>query len=73
MNLRYGYLALVLTFLLGVQDGFIALWHLPEAEPVCVFPYSAASLSPYDRQKLENGIRAESCEELMHLLEDYLS
>ncbi len=73
MNLRYAYLALIFTFLLGCRDGFVALWKIPEEEPVYVFPYSITSLPPADRQKLETGIKVETNQELMELLEDYLS
>lgn len=73
MRLRYAYLALILTFLLGCRDGFIALWKTPEKDPVYVFPYSITSLPPADHQKLETGIKVDTAEELMALLEDYLS
>ena len=73
MNLRYCYLALVLTFLLGVRDGFVALWKIPDPEPIYISGYSIASLPPADRMRLEEGIRAETKEELAHMLEDYLS
>lgn len=73
MKLRYCYLALIFTFLLGCKDGFIALWKIPQDQPAYIFPYSIASLPPEDRARLHKGIRLESREELMKLLEDYLS
>ena len=73
MRLRYWYLALFFTFLLGCRDGFIALWKIPEPDPVCVFPYRVSSLPPQDRERLQKGIRVETTEELEQLLEDYLS
>ena len=73
MRLRYWYLTLFFTFLLGSRDGFIALWKIPGAGPAYVFPYSVSSLPPADRQKLEKGIKVETTQELMTLLEDYLS
>ena len=73
MKLRYWYLALIFTFLLGCKDGFIALWKIPREDPVTVFPYSIASLPPEDQARLRRGIRLDSPEELMKLLEDYLS
>lgn len=73
MKLRYWYLALIFTFLLGCKDGFIALWKIPQEDPAYVFPYSIASLPPEDRVRLQQGIRLESAQELMKLLEDYLS
>ena len=73
MNRRYSYFILIFAFLLGCRDGFVALWKIPEPEPVYIFPYSTASVPPADRQRLETGIRVESARELMALLEDYLS
>ena len=73
MRMRYWYHALILSFLLGSRNGFIALWKIPAREPVYVFPYSVASLPPADREKLEQGIILETPEELAAILEDYLS
>ena len=73
MKLRYCYLALIFTFLLGCRDGFITLWKIPEPDPVYIFPYAVSSLPPQDRERLQKGIRAETMEDLEQLLEDYLS
>ena len=73
MRVRYGYLTLIFTFILGCHDGFVALWTDPCREAPVVFPYSTASLPPADRARLMNGIRLETQEELARLLEDYLS
>ncbi len=73
MNKRYGYFVLFFAFLLGCREGFVALWKIPDPEPVYIFPYSITSLPPGDRERLEKGIRIETGEELMGLLEDYLS
>lgn len=67
------YIALFFGFLLGVQNGFIALWKDGSPEPIQVFPYRAASLPIADQQALENGIRIDSGTDLAQLLEDYLS
>lgn len=67
------YFSLFFLFILGCRDGYIALWKDSDPEPVRVFPYSVASLPEADRQALEKGIRLESREELLALLEDYLS
>lgn len=67
------YLTLVLSFLIGTHEGFIALWTDPAGEPAVVFPYSAASLPPADRKALEKGIPVDTPEQLNRLLEDYLS
>ena len=70
---RLYYFSLFLGFILGIRSGFIALW--PEAQPdkAKIFPYSAASLPDSDKQALEKGIYIESEEELVSILEDYLS
>lgn len=72
-KLRYLYFTLVFGFLLGISDGYIALWKDGSADPVRVFPYRAENLPISDQQALEKGIYLESKEELLHLLEDYLS
>lgn len=64
---------LLLGFILGSHKGFIALWKDGQTEPIRTFPYSIASLPPADQQALEQGIRIKSREELLRLLEDYLS
>jgi len=73
MRFRQCYLALIFTFLLGAHEGFVALWKIPEPQPRIVFPYRVASLPPADAARLEEGIRVDTRQELMHLLEDYLS
>ena len=64
MKLRYCYLALIFTFLLGCRDGFIALWKIPEPDPVYIFPYRVSSLPPQDRDRLQKGIRVGTMEDL---------
>lgn len=67
------YLTLVFTFLLGNYQGYIALWQLPEENPMVVFPYSISSLPLHDQQQVCKGILIETELELQQLLEDYLS
>lgn len=62
-----------LGFLLGIHNGQIALWQDEDPEPIKVFPYSAQMLPVADRRALEEGIRFESKEDLLRLMEDYLS
>ena len=59
-------------YLLGIQDGYIALWKDGNSKPM-VSPYRAALLPQEDQQRLKNGIRVENKEELARLVEDYLS
>lgn len=67
------YFTLFFTFLLGSHNGFIALWITPDPQPVRVFPYRVSSLPAEDQQRLSQGIRLESRQALIALLEDYLS
>lgn len=64
---------IVLGFLLGIHNGQIALWRDEDPEPIKVFPYSAQMLPVADRRALEEGIRFETKEDLLRLMEDYLS
>ena len=70
---RHLYFTLLLAFILGVQDGKVALWKEGAPEPVRVFPYRAAMLPPEARSALEKGLRIESLEQLEELAENYLS
>ncbi len=65
--------AVLFGFLLSVHEGRIALWKDDDPEPVKVFPYHARILPAADRRALEEGIRFESAEDLVRLLNDYLS
>lgn len=65
-------LLLAFGFILGIKDGYIALWKDGEADPR-VFPYRAEMLPEQDRSRLEQGIRIEKGSELERLIEDYLS
>ena len=72
MKYQYSFL-LLLSFFLGNYGGKVALWRAGIAEPVQVFPYSVASLPPADQNNLNNRIEIKTEQELMRLLEDYLS
>ena len=65
--------ALLLSFIMGVQDGYVALWKSGETEPLEVFPYQVSSLPPADQARLRKGIVIDSAEDLIGLIEDYLS
>ena len=71
--MRYLYFTLLFGFLLGISDGYIALWKEGNPRPLQVFPYRAEYLPSADQQALEKGIRINDKQELKHLLEDYLS
>lgn len=70
---KYVCLGLVLGFLLGCHNGYIALWKQGQEAPMRIYPYRVNLLPPADRQALRHGISVESELELAHLLEDYLS
>jgi len=72
--IRKGILSLLLVFgfLLGISDGYIALWKDEDPVPQ-VFPYRADRLPEQDRKRLERGIRIEEGSELERMIEDYLS
>ena len=72
-RLHYIYCMLLLSFLLGIKNGKIALWKDNDPEPVQVFPYRASLLPLKDQEALKKGIRFDTLEELKNLLEDYLS
>ena len=67
------YCALMMTYLLGIKDGYIALWKDISPEPVHIFPYQASMLPEKDQQALQKGIRIKEDSQLVKLLEDYLS
>lgn len=73
MKQRIFCMLLLFGYLLGVQDGFVALWKDGQSKPMEVFPYPAAALPPADQEKLSKGIPIDSMEDLHRLLEDYLS
>lgn len=74
MKRRFLLPCLVLAgFMLGIRDGYIALWKDGRPEVWEVFPYRAQMLPEADQKILSRGIRAENREDLARLLEDYLS
>jgi hypothetical protein len=73
MRHTFIYLSLFSAFILGAHKGDLALWLSPGGQPDYVFPYSVSALPPEDQQRLKDGIRIESKDELIGLLEDYLS
>lgn len=66
-------LLLAAGMLLGIHNGYIALWQGEDPEPVQVFPYKASMLPQQDQSRLSEGISIHSSDELNRLLEDYLS
>lgn len=73
MKQRFLSMLILFGYLLGIQDGFVALWKDGQQNPAEVFPCPVAVLPPQDQEKLRRGIPVESQEDLYRLLEDYLS
>ena len=67
------YLSLILSFILGIHDGHLALWKENKTAPEVVFPCPVELLPEADRRALAEGIPITSERELARLLEDYLS
>ncbi len=59
-------------FMLGIKDGYIALWKDEDPEPYRVFPVPAASMPISDQLMLQQGIHIESTDQLLALIDDYL-
>lgn len=72
---RKGYLYSILffTFLLGVHDGYVALWVHEDPLPQRIYPYSVQSLPLEDQLALSQGIPIADEETLNRYLEDLLS
>lgn len=58
--------------LLGVKNGYLALWKEEDPQPVQTFSLRVSSLPLSDQILLHRGIRVESADALQALLEDYL-
>ena len=70
---RRQYLALFLTFFLGLRQGKIILWQSGSAESCRVFPYRSETLPPSIRQDLEDGIPFDSAAEALETAENFFS
>ena len=70
---RQKYLALILTFFLGLREGNIVLWQAGCDEQMRVFPYRAETLPPAARAALEDGMVFGSSEEALETVENFLS
>ena len=66
-------LALILTAILGLQEGNPALWQAGTNEPFQVFPYRSDTLPPEVRQALENGIPFSDTDAAREAAEDFCS
>lgn len=64
--------AILAGFMLGVKNGYIALWKDDDPQPYQVFSVRADSLPVSDQLQLQRGIYIESMDQLLQLIEDYL-
>ena len=72
-NIRRKYLALILTFFLGLREGNIVLWSSGCNEPSRIFPYRAETLPPAVRSALQTGMAFDTSEEALETVENILS
>lgn len=72
MNKKAISLLLALGLVLGSWKGYLALFAEGAKEPCQIFPIAIESLSPADRQALEDGMVIRSRSRLDQLLEEYL-
>lgn len=63
---------LLLALLLGIRDGYLALWREEDPQPIAIFQIRADTLPPADQILLKRGLRLEDKEALWAALEDFL-
>ncbi len=64
--------AILAGLMLGIKDGYVALWKDEDPQPYRIFPVRADSLPIADQLQLKRGIYIESVDQLMQLVDDYL-
>ena len=67
------YCILLLSFLLGVHKGYLALWESGKSEPSRIYPVRADSLPEADQAALKAKIPVRDNAALTQMLEDFLS
>ena len=70
---RILYCSLILAFLLGTHNGYVALWEDDRSAVVHVFPFRSEDLPMRKQLQLEQGIPIEEKYQLVKILRDYLS
>lgn len=63
---------LLLALLLGIRDGYLALWREEDPQPIAIFQIRADTLPPADQILLKRGLRLGDKEALLAALEDFL-
>lgn len=64
---------LLLGFLVGIHNGYVAVWKDEDPQPIYVSPISADTLPEKDRQALEQGLHFPTYQALTQAIEDYCS
>ena len=64
---------LMMSFLLGVHDGRLAMWKDEDPTPCKVFPCPIIVLPKTVQQQLKTGIRLQTMDDVNQLLENFLS
>ena len=67
------YCSLMLAFLLGTHNGYVALWEENRSSVIHVFPYRTGDLPIRKQRQLEQGIPITEEYQLVQILKDYLS
>ena len=70
---QYICLILLLSFIVGIHEGRVALWKQGQSDPWKVFPYPVSVLPRETQKQLQEGIRVDTMEDLNQLLENFLS
>ena len=67
------YCSLLLAFLLGTHNGYVALMEDDHSTVIHVFPTQAVDLPIQKQKQLEQGIPISDSYQLVQFLKDYLS
>ena len=71
-RISIAYSLLLTGFLLGINEGRIALWKYEDPHPFAVFPYYAGLLPQDLQDNLKNGIQFDDENQIVEILRDYL-
>lgn len=64
---------ILMTFLLGVKNGQVAIWHTESARLLRVLPWPSSVLPAQVQQALNNGIRIEEDSDVGKLILQMIS
>lgn len=62
----------LLLILLGVRNGFLALWEYDDPQPVRIYPIAVSSLPASAQEELSKGIELRDGNALAEILKEYL-